>query len=84
MKHKQQKIELITWVDSRFAEDGWLRPSEIDQTPTTAETVGWVILETEDILCMASSRGLLSQYCGVIVIPQVCVTSRTKLRQKTK
>jgi len=79
MNEKQQQIELVFWVDSRFADDGWLRVEEIDQTPTTAETVGWVILETKDILCIGSSRGILGQYCGVIVIPQCCVTSRTIL-----
>lgn len=71
------KIELIYWLDAR-SEDAWT--DKINMEVCIIRTVGFVIEETEDVLCVVSSiDNFTGQYAGILYIPKVAITSRKQM-----
>ncbi len=73
-KGEAMKIEQIIWLDSR-SEDAWT--IDIDMKTCEIQSVGYVVKETKDLLCIVGSvDNLTGQYAGILYIPKVCITSR--------
>ncbi len=65
------KKVIVKWIDAR-SEDGWTE--ELDMQPATITTLGHLAEETDDMLCIASSRDARTgQLSGIMYIPKVCV-----------
>ena len=70
------KVAVVNWIDSR-SDDGWVEHERLDMRPAEITTVGMLVNETADILCLALSKDRVSeQVSGLIYIPQRCITSR--------
>ena len=70
---------MVTWVDAR-SEDGWTELSELDVRVARINTVGYVVDETEDILCVAGSVDeVTKQVSGLMFIPKVCIINKCSL-----
>jgi len=70
------KVAVVNWIDSR-SDDGWVERERLDMRPADITSVGEIVDETKDILCLALSRDRVSgQVSGLIYIPQRCITSK--------
>ena len=45
----------IYWLDAR-SEDGWIEQADLDMRVAKITTIGYIVGETKDVLCVASSR----------------------------
>lgn len=72
----------IAWRDSR-SEDCWTPVDSIEPQSALIVTLGHLVKETDEVLCIASSVDMLSgQVCGVMHIPKICIESRVRIRSK--
>lgn len=70
------KKQCITWVDAR-SDDGWTSEEDLDHRLAVITTLGHLVRETSDVLCVASSRDeRTGQLSGIMYIPVVCVVDR--------
>lgn len=74
----KREIKLIKWRDSRGVSAHWNVVSNIKNDGICRmESVGWVIKETDDHICIAPHMGLEQdgdhQVCGEMHIPKVCI-----------
>jgi hypothetical protein len=74
------KIVSVSWIDSQIAELTWCHFDEIQQEVAIVETVGFLILETKEILTIAGSvsekEDSVTKVATVINIPKCCVKQR--------
>lgn len=72
-------IVKIKWIDSRQTH-GWNLDDEIDITPCSIMSCGFLVRETEDAYTVALSRGYNpTQWCGINTIPKCCVVKKDVL-----
>ena len=77
-------LTLVRWRDSKQPTIGWVFSDEIP-TPSIihAETVGFIVKETDDILVLAQSAANVdmvdAQVNGCMQIPKCCITDRFEL-----
>jgi hypothetical protein len=69
---------LVEWVDSSRG-DGWATIDSIDPVAHAVRSVGWVVLENDDVIVVAphhsdESRDAESQISGHMKIPKRCAT----------
>lgn len=70
------ELEIIWWVDSR-SDDGWTSREDLDIRAAQITTVGFVIEETDDVLCLANSKcAHTNQLSGIMFIPKACIRKR--------
>ncbi len=66
----------VRWVDSRY-QDGWIEQEDIEPKIAKISTLGYIVKETDEVLCIASSIHEASrQVSGTMCIPKVCIFSR--------
>lgn len=71
-----ENLEIVRWLDAR-SEDAWAEPESLDMRVAEIVTLGHVVRETDDVLCIASSKdGTTGQVSGIMFIPKRCVLSR--------
>jgi len=72
-KHNYDLI-YIEWVDSRQA-NGWRHVDEIEVDELKVCSIGWKILETEEVVCISGHYGLPPnpQFCGDMTIPKCAI-----------
>ena len=74
------KTVVISWVDSQIATLTWCNVDEIPQKIATVNTVGYLILETKDILTVAGSvsykEDAVTVASSVINIPKCCIKKK--------
>lgn len=76
--------EHVIWADSR-SEDDWTGIDTLEPKIALCETVGFVVAETDNILCIASTiEGSTNQCCLIIHIPQEAIRKRTPLKRVKK
>ncbi len=64
---------LVEWVDSR-SEDGWTEQECLDVRVAHITTLGCLVRETDDVLCVAATTDeVTGQVAGIMFIPKVCV-----------
>lgn len=70
---------IVTWVDAR-TDDGWTSPEDLDHRLAMITTLGFLVRETDDVLCVASSRDKRTgQLSGIMYIPVVCILERREI-----
>lgn len=70
---------LIEWTDAR-SEDGWAELKDLDMRCAAITTVGYLIEETTDLICLAASKDdRTGQVAGIMYIPKVCIRNRSSL-----
>lgn len=75
----ESRYEQILWVDAR-SDDGWIDPNDLDVRLASIATVGRVIYDTDDVLCVASSEDSRTrQLSSVMYIPKKCIVKRIPL-----
>ena len=82
-KHKGRHLEIIRWIDSHSpGAQIWLDPDEIPHTLMPITTAGFIIHENRKSITVASTitDGPDGQVSGVISIPKVAITKRTKVK----
>ncbi len=68
--------ECVEWVDSR-SHDDWTTVANIEMKVATITTLGHLVNETPDVLCIASTRDARTdQYSCLMFIPKRCILSR--------
>lgn len=71
--------QCVVWVDAR-SDDGWTLRADLDMRLATITTLGRIIIETSEVLCVASSRDeRTGQLSGIMYIPKTAIVKRTKL-----
>jgi hypothetical protein len=74
------KMVSVSWVDSQVASFTWCHVDEIQQEIAMVETVGFLILETKEILTIAGSvsekEDSVTSVSSVINIPKCCIKRR--------
>jgi hypothetical protein len=74
------KMVSVSWVDSQIVELTWRHVDEIQQEIAMVETVGFLILETKEILTIAGSvsekEDSVTKVATVINIPKCCIKRR--------
>lgn len=79
VNNQPMPLEIVDWLDSR-SDDGWTEQDSLDMRVAKITTLGHVVQETEDVLCIASSRDdHTGQLSGIIYIPKQCVLMRGTL-----
>ncbi len=75
-----KQLQRIIWKDAR-SEDGWTERGDIDMHVARITTLGHVVDEDSDVVCIASSQDArTSQYSGIMVIPVSCILSRKEIQ----
>jgi len=70
---------MIRWQDAR-SDDGWTEEADLDMQVADITTLGHLVQETADVLCVAASRDARTgQLSGIMFIPQVCVIERREI-----
>ncbi len=73
---------IVNWIDA-WSEDGWTELSEIDMQTANITTLGHLVQETDDVLCIAASKDARTgQLSGIMYIPKVCVLDRHEISEK--
>ncbi len=69
----------INWVDSRSS-DEWTDCADIELCHAYIRTLGYLVKENEDMVCIAGCVDDLSgQVSGLIFIPKMCILSRIEV-----
>ncbi len=72
----------VCWLDAR-SDDGWTEQADLDMRVARITTLGHLVQETTEVLCVAGSKDeRTGQLSGVMFIPQVCVLSRQVINGK--
>ena len=74
------RIELIKWIDARSI-DGWTDDDDKRLHPSIIETVGSVVKEDDEAVCLAGSCDVESpiSYSCIMIIPKVCILERWEI-----
>lgn len=75
-----EDIEIIDWLD-HVHHGGWQPLSQIDNTPLTIRSVGWVIVENDTALTIAGHGNLdqaEDEYQGLVTIIKATIVDRKK------
>lgn len=77
-------LTLVKWQDSKQPTSGWVFSNEIPSPSIVfAETVGYVVKETYDVLVLAQTVANVDladeQVNGCMQIPKRCITERIEL-----
>ena len=76
---KPMALEIVDWLDSR-SDDGWTEQDSLDMRVAKITTLGHVAQETDDVLCIASSRDEhTGQLSGMMFIPKQCILMRLSI-----
>ncbi len=68
--------EKVDWIDAR-SEDGWTEQDDLDMRVAEITTLGHVVKETADVLCIASSMDNHGDLvAGIMFIPRRCIIHR--------
>lgn len=81
MKNQEETgwMESIEWLDSHSI-DGWIAKEKLDNKPTMIQTIGRVMLESEDAITVVSTMTEKEdQFSCVMIIPKCSILSRAKL-----
>jgi hypothetical protein len=71
--------EICCWLDAR-SDDGWTEQTDLDMRVAKITTLGFVVQETEEVLCIAASLDeRTGQVSGIMYIPKQCVLSRRSI-----
>ena len=77
----EKPLVFVRWKDAR-SDDGWCEQQGLEIRLAEITTVGHLICETDDVLCVASSFDAhTGQVSGIMFIPQVCVAVLAILEQ---
>jgi hypothetical protein len=68
----------ITWNDS-LSGDGWTFKRDLDMKLAEIITVGFLVGETKDLICVAASACGVSQFNGTMCIPKLCIVKQEHL-----
>jgi hypothetical protein len=72
---------VIRWLDAR-SEDGWTTEEDLDVRPATITTLGHLVQETDEVLCVAGSKDeITGQLSGIMFIPRVSVLTRRDIEK---
>lgn len=70
------KIEKIIWVDAHF-DNRWHKIADLDLCAPRTVTIGYVVKETSEILCVSSTINCFDNtYSNILYIPKCCVNAR--------
>jgi len=69
----------IEWIDPRLTLNGWVAISEVNATVIHCTSIGYILSETEDVLCLGSTVSDAGQVTPQWVIPKVLITNRVSL-----
>lgn len=71
------RLVKVVWKDIQGLEDTWETLEEIcELEPVSIETVGWIVVESEEYITMTSSLSTDKTFGGsVTAIPKGCVES---------
>ena len=71
----------VCWIDAR-SEDGWTTIDDLDYRPADIITVGQLVKETAELVCIAGSLDQRTgQVASIMYIPKVCITARGPIRR---
>ena len=68
------KKVIVHWTDSSSI-DGWTWRSDMEMKLAEITTIGFLVEETANLLCVASSVHDDDQFNGIIFIPKICALS---------
>jgi hypothetical protein len=68
----------ITWMDAKST-DGWTYMHELEMKLAEITTVGFLVEETKDLICVASSVCGDNQFNGIIFIPKSSISDQEHL-----
>lgn len=76
----------VEWLDAAGCPQGWVLCDESRPGLTEIQSVGWVMDETDDYLCIAptisdGSKGQAPGVMGMITIPKACIVKRCSLNR---
>lgn len=66
MKNLKGALIRVHWVDSTES-SGWLR--DIKQSQTEIDSIGWVLIDSDEVLALTSTVATDSQFLGLLEIP---------------
>jgi len=75
------KLYWVKWVDATMS-SGWMPAKDYEVVPNYIESVGWVIKETKDYICLALSWSTLNQIADVMEIPKRWIKGKKRLHLK--
>lgn len=71
--------QIVKWLDS-MSMDGWTQPSKIKLKCSRVTTLGYVVKENDNVLCLAGGYDKTTgAYHGLMFIPKVAILSRKNL-----
>lgn len=75
-------IHYVKWADAQFFKDGWLNHDGLIKEATNGlciiETVGYLIYQNDEYVCLAMSVGKFSAD-ALLKIPRACIKHMLKL-----
>lgn len=72
----------IVWRDSR-SEDSWTDPKDLDMRSSLITTLGHLVSEDDELICVASSvDDKTGQLSGILFIPRACVVETVTFGQE--
>lgn len=72
-------LELVTWADA-WTSGAWRHHASYQQErPAPAQTVGYVIKDTDDVLTLVQSVGVAELASDGMTIPKGCIIERESL-----
>ena len=77
MKYSLVQVE---WLDAQTSH-GWEAQDEVEQTVPLVTTVGFLIVENEDLICLASTVGKDRSHNSRITIPVGMIKTKKTLRK---
>lgn len=70
----------VTWIDSR-SYDRWTEEKDIDLSADKITTLGYLVKENDEVLCVAASKDKGSDsWAGIMIIPKVCVSTIQEIK----
>ena len=78
------KLLLVEWMDANGVNRDWEDLDNYTALLPTMRSVGWVVHETETLLCVCphyceKTGDIGHQGCGIMTIPKVAIVSRKEL-----
>lgn len=82
MSDKQEMV-YVKWLDHFRWGNEWLEEEEITESLLECETMGFLVKENSDSVCIAETRRNREKnpvYSGVMVIAKVLITERKEIK----
>lgn len=70
---------VVYWVDAVSPEGGWQAPDQIEVSLRTVATVGFLAIETDELIGIAQDRDQEGNLNGIGTIPRSCVERIVRL-----